>query len=92
MPLRGEGYCEVGGALGTPLCLAQWKRASSQMEAGTSGFLSISESDRRVSAEYGQESHASSSLEEWISACLSSFSLGDRPVVELSVEPAGFSG
>ena len=51
VPLRGEGYCEVGGALGTPLGLDQWKRASSRMEAGTSGFLSISESDRRVSAE-----------------------------------------
>ena len=32
------------------------------MEAGTSGFLSISDSDRRVPAELGQESQASSCL------------------------------
>ena len=32
------------------------------MEAGTSGFLSISESDRRVPAELGQETQASSCL------------------------------
>ena len=62
------------------------------MEAGTSGVLSISDSGRRVPAEYGQESHASSSVEEWISPCLSSCSRSDRPLVELSVEPAGFSG
>ena len=43
-------------------------------------------------AEYGQESHASSSVEEWISACLSSCSRSDRPLVELCVEPSGFSG
>ena len=62
------------------------------MEAGTSGVLSISDSGRRVPAEYGEESHASSSVEEWISPCLSSCSRSDRPLVELSVEPAGFSG
>ena len=62
------------------------------MEAGTSGVLSISDSGRRVPEEYGQESHASSSVEAWISACLSSCSWSDRPLVELSVEPAGFSG
>ena len=62
------------------------------MEAGTSGVLSISDSGRRVPAEYGQERHASSSVEEWISPCLSSCSRSDRPLVELSVEPAGFSG
>ena len=62
------------------------------MEAGTSGVLSISDSGRRVPAEYGQESHASSSVEEWISACLSSCSRSDRPLVELCVEPVGFSG
>ena len=61
------------------------------MEARTSGVLSISDSGRRVPAEYGQESHASSSVEEWISACLSSCSRSDRPLVELCVEPAGFS-
>ena len=62
------------------------------MEAGTSGVLSISDSGRRLPAEYGQESHAWSSVEEWISACLSSCSRSDRPLVELCLEPAGFSG
>ena len=53
---------EVAGPLGTPLGLVQRKRASSRGEAGTSGFLSISDSDRRVRAELGQESQASSCL------------------------------
>ena len=51
VPLRGEGSCGGGGALGTPLGLAQRKRASPRGEAGTSGFLSVSDSDRRVPAE-----------------------------------------
>ena len=53
---------EVAGPLGTPLGLAQRKRASPGGEAGTSGFLSVSDSDRRVPAELGQESQASSCL------------------------------
>ena len=40
----------------------QWKRASSRVEVGTSGFLSISDSDARVPEELGQESQASSCL------------------------------
>ena len=80
--------CE--GPLGTPLGLVQWKRNSSRVEAGTSGFLSVSDSDRRVPAELGQESGLVLS-EECNSACLSSCSLGDRPLVKLYVEPAGFS-
>ena len=51
---------EVAGPLGTPLGLAQRKWASPRGEAGTSGFLSVSDSDRRVRAELGQESQASS--------------------------------
>ena len=52
------------------------------MEAGTSGFLSISDSDRRVPAGLGQESQASSCLSngtllasrvvQWVSGPLSS--------------------
>ena len=80
------------GPLGTPLGLVQWKRASSPVEAGTSGFLSISDSDRRVPAELGQESQASSWVEAWNSTCLSRCSRGDRPLVELYLEPAVFSG
>ena len=56
---------ELGGASRTPLGLVQWKRASSRVEAGTSGFLYISDLDRRVPAELGQESQASSCVEEW---------------------------
>ena len=40
-------------------------RASSRVEARTSGFLSISDLSHRVSAELQQESKASSSVEEW---------------------------
>ena len=53
---------EVAGPLGTPLGLAQLKRASPRGEAGTSGFICVSDSDRRVPAELGQESQASSCL------------------------------
>ena len=53
---------EFVGPLGTPLGMAQWKRASPRGEAGTSGFLSVSDSDRRVTADLGQESQATSFL------------------------------
>ena len=53
---------EVAGPLGTPLGLAQRKRASPRWEAGISGFLSVSDSDPRVPAELGQESQAWSCL------------------------------
>ena len=52
-PLRGEGSCVVPGPLGAPLGLAQRKRASPRGEAGSSGFLSVSDSNRRVPAELG---------------------------------------
>ena len=71
--------------------MVQWKRASSRVEAETSGFLSISDSYRRVPAELGQERQASSCVEARNSACCSRCSRGDRPVVELYLEPAGFS-
>ena len=53
---------EVAGQLGSPLGLSQWKRASSRVEAETSGFLSNSDSDRSVPAELGQKSQAMSFL------------------------------
>ena len=74
------------------MVLVLWKRASSRVEAGTSGFLSISDLDRRVPADLGQDSQASSCVEEWNSACLSSCTWDDRSRVELCVEPVGFSG
>ena len=67
-------------------------RASFRVEAGTSGFLSISDFDHRVSAELEQERQASSCVEDWNSACFSHCSQGDRPLVELYLEPAAFSG
>ena len=54
-------------------------------------FLSISDLDRRVSAELEQEMQASSCVEEWNSACLSSCSQGDRPLVEVYWKPGDFS-
>ena len=71
--------------------MAQWKRASSRVEAGTSGFIYISVSDRTVPAELGQESQAFSCVEERNSACLSSSSRDDRPLVDLCLESACFS-
>ena len=65
---------------------------SSRVEAGISGFLSITDSVCRVPADLGQKSQASSCVEEWNAAGLSSFSWGDRPLVELCVEPSGFCG
>ena len=62
VPLRSQGHCGLEGPLGTPLGLAQRKRASPRGEAGTSGFLSVSDSNRSVPAELGQESQASSCL------------------------------
>ena len=51
----------------------------------------ISDSDPRVRADLGQESQASSWVEAWNSACLSRCSWGDRPRVQLYLEPARFS-
>ena len=50
-----QGTVEVAGPLGTPLGLAQRKRASPRGEAGTSGFLCVSDSDRRKSWQGGWE-------------------------------------
>ena len=36
---RSQGNWRWEGPLGTPLGLVHWKRASSPVEAGTSGFL-----------------------------------------------------
>ena len=83
---------ESGGASLDSNGLVQWKRASYRVEGGTSGFLSIFYFNPRVPAELEQESQASSCVEEWNSACLSSCSQVDRPLAELYLEPAGFPG
>ena len=49
----------------------------------------ISDSDRRVPADWGQESQASSWVEAWNSACLSRCPRGERSLVELYLEPGG---
>ena len=69
IPGTGEpgGPVKLAGPLGTPLGLAQRKRASPRGEAGTSGFITVSDSARRVPAELGQESH----LPDWASLELS---------------------
>ena len=71
--------------------MAQWKRASFRVDAGTSGFIYISDSDRTVPAELGKESQAFSCVEERNSACLSSSSRDDRTLVDLCLESACFS-
>src|SRR5574337_846673 len=50
----------------------------------------ISDSDRRVPADWGQESQASSWVEAWNSACLSRCPRGERPLVALYLEPGVF--
>src|SRR5574341_924002 len=59
--LRSQGNWRWEGPLGTPLSLVHWKRASSPVEAGTSGFLwfqtliagSLQTGDRRVRPRLG---------------------------------------
>ena len=51
-------------------------RASSRVEVGTSGYLSISDIDLGVCDELEHGSQASSCVEAWNSACLSSCSWG----------------
>ena len=60
--LRGEGCCGVGRASRDSAGFGAMEEASSRGEAGTSGFLSVSDSDCTVPAVLGQESHASSCL------------------------------
>src|SRR5574340_802356 len=50
----------------------------------------MSDSDRRVPADWGQESQASSWVEACNSAYLSRCPRGERPLVELSLEPGVF--
>ena len=80
------------GPLSIPLELVQATKASSRVEVGNSETYSISDLNRRVPAVLKQDSQASSCVGEWNSACLLSCSRGDRQLVELYLEPAGFSG
>ena len=98
VPLRRQRYCGVVRGLsglhwvrcnerGPHLELRQEPQVSSPDFTGAGSY-----SDRSVPAELGQEIQASSCVEKWNFACLSSCSWDDMPLVELCVEPAGFSG
>ena len=71
---------------------AGMNRASSQVPEGASGFLSISDINLGASVQSEQGRQALSCVEAWNSACLSSCEWGVRPLVELDLEPAAFSG
>ena len=65
-------------------------QGSPRGEAGTSGFLSVSDSDRRVPAELGQESQASSCLQRQRESQLPpslAVTLGNLHVSELQFHP-----
>ena len=66
-------------------------RASSRVEAGTSGFLSISDMDLGVSVDIEQGTQSWSCVEAWNSAFLSSCEWGVRPLVKLDLESVAFS-
>ena len=67
-------------------------RDSSRAEVGTSGPLSISDINVRVSLEFEQGRQALSCVLAWHSACLLSCEWDVRPLVELDLEPASFFG
>ena len=81
MHLRSQGDCDVGRGLSGLHWVWCNGRGRHPVEAGTSGFLSISDSVCRIPAKLGQESQASSCVEEWNSACLLRCSRGDRPLL-----------
>ena len=97
VPLRSQGYCAVARGLSG----LHWVRCNGrgphlkwrqETHVSSPDFpWARSDSDRSFAAEFEQESQASSCVEEWNSACLSSCSRGDRSLLELCVEPAAFT-
>ena len=91
VPLRGEGSCGVGGA----------SRDSAGSGATEEGLTSRGGRNLRLPLRFGfrpqgpcRVGTGESGLvlsEEGNTACLLSCSQGDRPLVEMYVEPAGFS-
>ena len=69
----------------------QGHRASSRVEAGTSGFLFSSDMDLGVPMEFQQGSQASSCVETWNSASLSTCKRGVRLPVEWTQGAGAFS-
>ena len=92
VPLRGEGCCVVGRA----------SRDSAGFGAMEEGLISRGGRNLRLPLGFGLRLHGPCSVgtgesclvlsEEWNSGCLSSCSGSLRPLVELCVDPAGFSG
>ena len=81
---------EFGGPLGTPLGSMQWKRDSSRVEAGTSGFLSCSDMGLGLCMPFQTGSQVSKCVEAWNSAFLSSCQRGFRLPGELILGPGTF--
>ena len=69
--------------LGIPLQLMQGTRASSQVEAGNSEFLSSSDRDLGLTMEIPLGSQTSSHVGAWNAASLWRWKRGVRPPVEL---------
>ena len=78
---------ELGCPRGSPLGLVQWKRASSRVEAGTSGFLCCSHMGLRLCMPFQTGSQVSTCVDSWNSASLSSCQRGFRPPAELNLGP-----
>ena len=92
VPLRGEGCGGVGRA----------PRDSAGFGPMEEGLISRGGRNLRLPLRFGLQLHSPCSVgtgesclvlsEEWNSGCLSSCSRSLRPLVELCVDPAGFSG
>ena len=92
VPLRGEGCCVFGRA----------SRDSAGFGAMEEGLISRGGRNLRLPLGFGLRLHGPCSVgtgesclvlsEEWNSGYLSSCSGSLRPLVELCVDPAGFSG
>ena len=72
--------------------MVQCKRASSRVDAGTSGFLSVLTRIPWSLQSRHKRVTPSLLLRKWTFVCLSSCLQGDSPLVKMSVGPAGFSG
>lgn len=71
--------CE--GKLGIPFMPLEGNKASSQVEAGNSGFLSCCDRDLREPIEFQQGSPVSCHVEAWNSAFILSCKWGVKPPV-----------
>ena len=91
LPQESRLHSSCEGLLGIPLQSVQGHRASSRVEAGTSGCLFSSDMDLGVPMEFQQGSQASSRAEAWNSASLSRFQRGVRLPFEWTQGSGAFS-